>query len=102
LTAPNGPNGDAPAAPPPTAADGATASASALSRAQRQPQPAVQQSIPPVSNPAFEPTYAAVNYAEVGHVLPPRAPQYDTIEFVRDQYAELGPHSTYNSADTEA
>ena len=70
-------------------------------RSQRQPQPQ-PQAVPPVNNPTFEPEYAAVNYAEVGNVLPPRAPQHDTVGFVRDQYAELGPHSTYNSADTEA
>ena len=97
-------------------------------RAHRQPQPTVQQSIPPVrvNNPVFKPEYAALNYAEVavGNVMPPQAPQYeipvahnqqnidpamppqapqyDTVGFVRDQYAALGPHSTYNSVDTEA
>jgi len=74
-------------------------------RAQRQPRPQPQV-VPPVNNPAFaEPEYAAVNYAEVGNAMPPRAPQYDTVHgFVRDQYAGLGPHSTYSyaSADTEA
>jgi len=34
--------------------------------------------------------------------VPPRAPQYDTVGFVRDQYAALEPHSTYDSADAEA
>ena len=71
-------------------------------RAQRQPQPQPQV-VPPVNNPAFtEPEYATMNYDEVGNVLPPQAPQYDTVDFVRDQYAALGPHSTYTSADTEA
>ena len=41
-------------------------------RAQRQPRPQ-PQGVPPVNNPAFaEPEYAAVNYAEVGHVVPAR------------------------------
>ena len=34
--------------------------------------------------------------------VPPRAPQCDTVGFVRDQHAALEPHSTYDSADTEA
>ena len=88
--------------------------------AQRQRQPALQHAIAPVSNPAFEPVYAAVNYGEVGnaqHEVPvphtdtPQyevpvphtdTPQYDAVGFVSDQYAAPGPHSTYSSADTEA
>ena len=58
-------------------------------RAQRQPQPQ-PQAVPPVNNPAFEPEYAAVNYAEVGNVLPPRAPQYDTVDSGTGTYEE--PH----------
>ena len=62
----------------------------------------IPQAVPPVNNPAFEPAHAAVNDDEVGNVMPPRVPQYDTVGFVRDQYAALGPHSTYTSVDTEA
>ena len=43
-------------------------------RAQRQLQPTIQQSIPPVNNEAFEPECAAVNYDEVGNVMPPSFP----------------------------
>ena len=72
-------------------------------RAQQQPQPATQQVFPPVNNPAFEPEYATMNYDVVGNVMPPQAPQYDTVGFMRDQkYAVLGPHSTYNSVETDA
>ena len=56
--------------------------------------------VPPANNPAFdEPQYSAIEYDEVGNVVPARAraPQYDEVRFVRDQYAELGAHSTYNS-----
>ena len=96
-------------------------------RSQRQPQSAIRQDLPPATNnPAFdEPVYAViVDAAEAGTFVPPQAPQYeipvahnpqcigpgvapqapqyDTVGFVRDQYAALGPHSTYDSADTEA
>ena len=72
-------------------------------RAQQQPQPATQQVFPPVNNPAFEPEYATMNYDVVGNVMPPQAPQYDTVGFMRDQkYAVLGPHSTYSSVETNA
>ena len=38
-------------------------------RAQRQPQPTVQQSIPPVNDPAFEPEHATMNHDEMGHAV---------------------------------
>ena len=68
-------------------------------------QPTVQHGIPPVNNPAFnesEPEYAAMNYAEIGPVMPPQAPQYDTVGFAHADYAALGLHAAYDSVDTEA
>ena len=55
-------------------------------RAHRQPQPTVQHGISPVNNPAFnepEAEYSTMIYDEIkiGPVMPPRAPQYDTVEF---------------------
>jgi hypothetical protein len=72
-------------------------------RAHRQPT--VQHGIPPVNNPAFnesEPEHAAMNYAEIGPVMPPQAPQYDTVGFAHADYATLGLHAAYDSVDTEA
>ena len=45
-----------------------------------------------------------MDYAEVGNVVPARAraPQYDEVGFVRDQYAKLGAHSTYSSTASNA
>ena len=55
LTAPNGPNGDAPAAPPPTTADGAPASASAYDVASYARFQAA-----PTGTATTEPQYAEV------------------------------------------
>ena len=55
-----------------------------------------------------DPRDAVTKASMIGHDYraiaprPPRAPQCDTVGFVRDQYAGLGAHSTYNSANTEA
>ena len=66
------------------------------------PQSTVRQTVPPINNPAFNLEHATMSHDEMGNVVSPRAPQHDTVRFVRDQYAALGPHSTYNSVDTEA
>ena len=59
-----------------------------------------------VNNPAFaEPEYATMNFNVIGNVMPPLAPQYEIPVAHNPQYAErvsCGPHSIYNSADTEA